>query len=362
MKKIDIVYFKAGGGHKATALALEAALIKKDHKVRLIDIRDMLQSIDWIYNLTGIKIENIYNFQLKNHFTLGLRSQLKIAQAIINSSSDKIVIELKKYWTHYNWPHEIVSVIPNFNRQLLIAANSYSKFSVVMSDFEDSPPNFWLEEGTDYKIFVPTYKAESQAKEMGCRGGIRTSGIVIHPKFYEERDNHHVERTKFGLDPYTPVAIVMFGGYGSSRMLKFAQMVSKSQINCQFIFVCGENETLRTKIRAVNRYVPWIITGYTDNLPELFNISDFYVGKTGPGSITEALVSGLPVMVENHHIMFQEKFALDWIKLLGFGMVVDDLTNEKNFYDIINNYQKFKKFVKMYENKGVFEVADQLTE
>jgi hypothetical protein len=53
-------------------------------------------------------------------------------------------------------------------------------------------------------------------------------------------------------------------------------------------------------------------------------LSDFFIGKPGPGSISEALQLHLPVIVEcNGKTLPQERYNAEWVAERGFGMVVD---------------------------------------
>jgi len=41
----------------------------------------------------------------------------------------------------------------------------------------------------------------------------KTSGMILHPRFYEPEPLDRVEeRKKLGLDPHLPTGIVLFGG------------------------------------------------------------------------------------------------------------------------------------------------------
>jgi hypothetical protein len=59
-------------------------------------------------------------------------------------------------------------------------------------------------------------------------------------------------------------------------------------------------------------------------------MSNFLIGKPGPGSLSEALHMRLPVIVErNAWTLPQERFNTDWVRENGFGIVV------KSFRDIV---------------------------
>ena len=52
-------------------------------------------------------------------------------------------------------------------------------------------------------------------------------------------------------------------------------------------------------------------------------LADFFIGKPGPGSISEAVAMGLPVIVErNLKTLPQERYNAEWVRDSGFGISV----------------------------------------
>jgi 1,2-diacylglycerol 3-beta-galactosyltransferase len=95
-------------------------------------------------------------------------------------------------------------------------------------------------------------------------------------------------------------------------------------------------------------------------------LSDFFIGKPGPGSISEALQFDLPVVVErNKKTMPQERYNTAWIaeKRLGivlrsFGEIaagVEQLLREETFAELRAN-------ARAYSNRAIFEIPSILDE
>ena len=61
MKTIDLVYFNAGGGHRATALALQSVMATQDRPgiVRLVDLARVLDPQSSFRRLMGFDPEQI---------------------------------------------------------------------------------------------------------------------------------------------------------------------------------------------------------------------------------------------------------------------------------------------------------------
>jgi hypothetical protein len=74
MKTITLIYFNAGGGHRAAALALEDVMRQQERpwKVRLVNLTEVLDPNDAFRKLTGFAPEDLYNKRLARGWTLGL--------------------------------------------------------------------------------------------------------------------------------------------------------------------------------------------------------------------------------------------------------------------------------------------------
>jgi 1,2-diacylglycerol 3-beta-galactosyltransferase len=62
------------------------------------------------------------------------------------------------------------------------------------------------------------------------------------------------------------------------------------------------------------------VLGYCDNVPELMRASDLLVTKAGPGTIAEASIAEVPVVVYDF-IPGQERGNLDYVRTHGIGVV-----------------------------------------
>src|SRR5205823_13544353 len=122
------------------------------------------------------------------------------------------------------------------------------------------------------------------------------------------------ERIRLGINPGLPTGLVLFGGQGSSEMVSIVERIASSGLKVQLILICGRNQKLRERLRALNPGFPMYVEGFTSEVPYYMHLSDFFVGKPGPGSISEALMMKLPVIVEkNAWTLPQERYNAEWI-------------------------------------------------
>src|SRR5262249_50921395 len=134
----------------------------------------------------------------------------------------------------------------------------------------------------------------------------------------EERS---AQRAALGFDSSQPVGLVLFGGQGAAVMQDIAGQIPDRQL----IMICGHNEKLAARLRAMNRRAAMFVEGFTKEVPRYMQLSDYFIGKPGPGSISEAMAMQLPVIVErNAWTLPQERYNTEWVLEQGVGCVLPD--------------------------------------
>ena len=72
-------------------------------------------------------------------------------------------------------------------------------------------------------------------------------------------------------------------------MVQIANALNRADSGVQLILFCGKNEALAEKLRAMDQRIPMFVQGFTRDVPLYMELADFFIGKPGPGSISEAL-------------------------------------------------------------------------
>jgi 1,2-diacylglycerol 3-beta-galactosyltransferase len=332
--------------------------------VRLVHVQELLDSLDIFRKVTGRRLEDVYNALLAKGWTLGSEFMLPAMHGVIRVYHSAQVKLFKKHW-EASRPDMVVSVVPNFNRSMweaLQAVDAKTPYVTILTDMADYPPHFWMEKQTQYFI-CGTDRAEKQALALGhARDHVfRASGMILRPKFYEEIEiDRAAECKKVGLNPSEPIGIVLFGGQGSNVMVEIAERLTSRQL----ILICGKNEKLATKLRGLKRDAPSLVVGFTSEVPYYMRLADYFIGKPGPGSISEALKMKLPVIVErNAWTLPQERFNAEWIVENEAGIV---LKNFRHVGDAVDRLlepaalAKYRSNAAAHENRAVFEIPDLL--
>ncbi len=365
MKTVDLVYFNAGGGHRAAALALQEAirLQQRPWQVRLVNLAEVLDPAGRFRRATGMDPEDLYNKRLARGWTLGMAQELKLLQGVIRMAHGSLVRTLQQHWLRSE-PDLVVSLIPNFNRALCEALNGALPgvpYVTVLTDMADHPPHFWIEPGLPQHIVCGTDDALAQARAAGYRDEqlSLTSGMILHPSFHAPiRVERERELAALGLDPSRPTGLVMFGGQGSMQMLRIARLLD----DVQLILVCGHHTALLRALRSLERTAPHAAIGFTREVSRFMALADWFVGKPGPGSLSEAVQRGLPVITfSNAWTMPQERFNTRWVKQQGVGCVVRSLKELPGAVEsLLADLPAYRQRVASLHNRAVFELPEIL--
>ena len=147
-------------------------------------------------------------------------------------------------------------------------------------------------------------------------------------------------------------------------MLEIAERLDRSDLELQLIFICGKNEKLAKALRGRTSRLPCFVEGFTTRVNQYMQTADFFIGKPGPGSVSEALAMHLPVIVErNAWTLPQERYNADWILENEVGEVLN------SFRQIVPavarlidpaTLTRYRANAVAMKNRAVFEIPDIL--
>ncbi|MGB6359612.1 MAG: glycosyltransferase, partial [Candidatus Acidiferrales bacterium] len=206
-------------------------------------------------------------------------------------------------------------------------------------------------------------RAVAQARTLGHpRDRIfQASGMILHPRFYAPQTaDRAAERKLLNLHPDLPTGLVLFGGQGNRVMLEIAERLDNSTLDLQLIFICGKNQNLAQELRHRKARIRSYVEGFTSEIPYYMHLSDFFIGKPGPGSLSEALAKQLPVIVEcNAWTLPQERYNARWVIERNVGLSL------KSFRELVpaverlldpQTFASYRRNAGLHPNRAVFEI------
>ena len=369
MRKLDFVYFDAGGGHRAAANALRQVMEQQERpvEIRMVNLQELLDKLDVFRKFTGLRLEDVYNTMLRKGWTLGSPQLTSGMHLVIRLFHKQQVRVLSDFWRKSR-PDMVVSLVPNFTRALgesIRTALPGVPFVTIITDIADYPPHFWLERQEQHVICGSDH-AVAQATGIGIPTAMihRVSGMILNPRFYElaplAPEARRQARAGLGLDPELPAGLVLFGGQGAAVMLEIARSLPDRQL----MLICGHNEKLRAKLGALSHTAPIFVEGFTREIPRYMQLADYFIGKPGPASISEAVAMHLPVIVEcNAWTLPQERYNAEWIREQGVGVVLPNFRSIARAVEEMlepSAFSRFRSATQKLHNRAVFEIPDIL--
>jgi 1,2-diacylglycerol 3-beta-galactosyltransferase len=343
--RILILMSDTGGGHRASAQALKAGFEHLYGSKYQIDIVDLwTHHTPWPYN----EFPKSYSFMVKypfiwrTNFTITQPRFVHVPLSTIMQAvcGPSISAAFDKYK-----PNLIISVHPlmqhvpvNVLKRRIESGlqDPNTRFATVVTDLTTCH-NTWFYNGVD-RCFVATEESKQQALRLGMDGNkLRVYGLPIRPAFSHGLPPKATLKKRLGLDPKKPCIILMAGGEGMGPLEKTVNAVSQQiGARAQLVVVCGRNAALVERLRAKS-YPEGMnvnIQGFVTNMPDFMGASDIIITKAGPGTISEALICGLPLVL-NAFVPCQEEGNIPYVTENNVGVFE---TKPKNVASIIKSW------------------------
>jgi 1,2-diacylglycerol 3-beta-galactosyltransferase len=176
----------------------------------------------------------------------------------------------------------------------------------------------WYHRRVDLTI-VPTVEARQRALDCGLLPErVRVIGLPVAQRFCHPLEDQDAARRELAWPTDRPVVLLVGGAEGMGPVYDTARAIARQSGDFAMAVVAGRNKTLRRQLEAVDWEVPTKIYGFEHRMPMMMGAATLLVTKAGPGTITEALNAGLP-MVLYSRIPGQEDGNVDYVLAKGVG-------------------------------------------
>ncbi len=354
MKKIIIFYASYGGGHLSAAKSLEYYL-KNNYENLEIELIDCIKYI----NKTVEKVTTAaYRGMAKKvpwaWGKLYYDAQKGPLAHISTRANSFMAIKLLKLLREKN-PDLIISTHP-FGSQMCNYLKKKGKINTpiatIMTDFKSHDQ--WLV-GSQYTNYFFVANNEMKQELIGKNideNKIFVTGIPIKNDFFVQHDKTKILNDLNFVE--NKKNILFFGGgefgLGKSSTLNVFNCLVSNFPDTQIIAISGKNENMKNSFYQIvsdnNRLHNIKILEYTDRVAEFMSIADVVVTKPGGLTVSECLVSNVPMILinpipgqeeENAEFLESKKVA-KWIKNDDdINYILNILLNDEN---ILNNMKK----------------------
>mmetsp|Transcript_185 Transcript_185/g.319 ORF Transcript_185/g.319 Transcript_185/m.319 type:complete len:475 (-) Transcript_185:3123-4547(-) len=330
-RKVLILMSDTGGGHRASAQALRSALEDLHGDDILVEIADF-----WV-DIAGFPFTTLpqsYKFAA-SHPPLWLICYLFAsfppARWLIETSFDLIAAEKVRAAFESFDPDIVVSVHPMVQEITVRVLRRIEKasgvpktpFVTVITDLGAAHP-MWFNRSVDV-CFLPGDHLRAQAIQRGVEPSkLRSHGLPVRPSFWSDIAELDVLKVDLEMKAGIPAVLLVGGGDGIGRLEEIAVQVAqgiyreRGALGGQLVVVCGKNRSLRNALQSRQWPIPVLIHGFVSRMSDFMAVSDILISKAGPGTIAEALIRGLPIIVSGY-LPGQEKGNVDFVVENGVG-------------------------------------------
>jgi 1,2-diacylglycerol 3-beta-galactosyltransferase len=235
-----------------------------------------------------------------------------------------------------------VSVHPLINIPFLRAMRRRkitTPYMVVVTDLV-STHTAWFAKEADL-ISIPTEQARKPALYAGIDPKkMKVIGLPVADRFCKPPGDKKALRKKLGWPQDKAIILLVGGGEGMGPLSTVSKEINQAKLDAGLVIITGRNKKLKDELKAINWNIPTHIYGFVTDMPDFMRAADILVTKAGPGTISEALIANLPIILY-HRIPGQEEGNVSYVIDEGAGVWapnIDDIIN--TLEDWLNNPEK----------------------
>ncbi len=293
------LFSDTGGGHRSAAQAIIGAL---EHgypgqiTYEMVDIfRDfappLLDRIPDIYPPLSRRPRLLGQIFHLSDDPRRIRRILKIIWPYIRPSLNRLIFER---------PADLfISVHPLINVPLghaLEKTGSKTPWVTVVTDLVTAHTTWFCPQAS--LIVVPT----ENAYQVGLKCGIspdrmKVVGLPVAKEFSQRDCIPREIRARLGWPLDDPVILLMGGSEGVGQLEAIATAIDEAGLAVTLVIVAGRNKALKQHLEGRPWKTPTKVYGFVQAMPDFMQAASILLTKAGPGTISEAISSGLPVIL-----------------------------------------------------------------
>ena len=319
--QLVFLYSDTGGGHRSAAQAILGALengYPDQFRFEMVDIfreiaPPLLDRVPEIYPPVAARPELLGRIFHLSDDPKRIQNIRKLLWPYIRPAVKRLIDE---------HPADLfVSVHPLINVPLgyaLQKAGSTTPFVTVTTDLVTVHTTYFCPQAT--LTIVPT----NQAYQLGLRAGVapermKVVGLPVSEQFAQRSGAPREIRARLGWPLDDPVVLLMGGGEGFGQLEEIASALDDAGLPVTLVVIAGRNQALQQRLEARTWKIPTRVYGFVEAMPDFMHAASILLTKAGPGTICEAAISGLPVILY-HRVAGSEEGNVSYLVDAGAGI------------------------------------------
>ena len=169
-------------------------------------------------------------------------------------------------------------------------------------------------------IIVPTQAAFQRGVKYGISPERMTViGLPVADPFCQRPGSPREIRARLGWPADRPVILLVGGGEGMGPLELTAKAIDEAHLPVAMVIIAGRNHKLKERLQKVPWQVPACVYGFVQDMPDFMQAADILVTKAGPGTISEAFIARLPMILYSR-LNGQEEGNVDYVVDHGAGV------------------------------------------
>ena len=316
--RVLFLFSDTGGGHRSAAEAIIEALeleFPGCFEIQLIDV--FKQYAPPPLNLAPAAYPGMVRVPQMWGFGYHVTDTHRRARALTGAAWPYVRRAARRFAREQH-PDLLVSVHPVMVTAILKGYGSHRPpFFTVVTDLVTTHA-LWYDRRVDQYV-VPTEEARQRALACGVsEARLRVVGLPVAQRFCQPTGDRAALRAELDWPGDRPMVLLMGGGEGMGPLFDVATAIAGPGGAFALAVVCGRNRRLKEQLEAQDWPMPTRIYGFEQRIPQMMQAADLLVTKAGPGTITEAINAGLP-MVLYSRLPGQEDGNVSYVVDQGVG-------------------------------------------
>jgi len=317
--KILLLFSDTGGGHRSAAEALvEAIELEYGNRISTEMVDFFRHYTPWpLHNAPEtypkmVKIPKIW--EAGYHISNGRRRVNLLHSIIWPFVKPGLMRLLEEHPSNL-----VVSVHPLINEPMTrILAKKQIPYYVVVTDLVTTHA-FWYQKNTSLTI-VPTRPAFERGVTFGVSPErMRVVGLPVADRFCRSVGTVENIRKSLGWPKDISMIVLIGGGDGMGPLEQTAKAIAASGLKAGLAIVTGRNQALKTRLENHTWAIPTFIYGSVKEMPKFMQAAHILVTQGGPGTVSEALISHLPMIIYSY-LPGQETGNVTYVTEKGAGI------------------------------------------